>query len=145
MDAGVLSTLAALAGTTVGAISSLGTTWITAQSKTRAERLAAETAKREDLYGRFMDELSRLYANALTTVGVDYERLASAYALNGKIALYASDAVADAANKAIRYVVDLSIAPARNDSEMRALMDQENADVIAAFANACRAELRTLL
>lgn len=144
MDPGVLSTLSALAGTVIGAVSSLGTTWITTQSKTRAERRAAEIAKREDIYGRFIDDLSKLYANALTTVGVDYDRLSSAYALKGRITLYASQPVADSAQHAIRFVVDLAIGPTRSDAEMRAIMDKDGADVIGDFANACRAELQAL-
>ena len=65
MDAAVLSTLSALGGTAIGAMSSLGSTWMTTQSNARAARVAAERGKREDLYGRFMDELARLYADAL--------------------------------------------------------------------------------
>jgi hypothetical protein len=49
MDAAILSTFSALAGTAVGAMSSLGSTWMTTQAQARAARLAAERAKREDL------------------------------------------------------------------------------------------------
>ena len=45
MDAGALSTISALAGTAIGALSPLGTTWLTAESKEQAARVAAE---RED-------------------------------------------------------------------------------------------------
>ena len=141
MDAAILSTFSALAGTAVGAMSSLGSTWMTTQAQARAARLAAERAKREDLYGRYMDELARLYAGALNIVGVDYDRLTSAYALSGRIALYATPPVLEAANRAMRIIVDVALGPKRTPEEVRVMMDQRDADVIGAFAENCRVEL----
>ena len=143
MDA-LLPTLSALAGTAIGALSSLASTWMTTQSQVRAARLAAEHAKREDIYGRFMDELARLFAGALNNVGVDYERLTNAYALNGRIALYASAPVNEAADAAMRYIVDLALGDKRTPEQMRVMMDQREANVIRAFAEQCREELQRL-
>jgi hypothetical protein len=111
LDAAILSTVSALAGTAIGALSSLFSTWLTTQAQARAARLAAERAKREDIYGRFMEELAQLYASALNQVGVDYQRLTSAFALKGRIALYATPPVERAAHDALRFVVDLALAP----------------------------------
>jgi hypothetical protein len=142
VDPALLSTLSALGGTAIGALSSLGSTWMSTQAQTRNARLAAERAKREELYGRFMDELARLYADALDNKGVDNERLTGAYALNGRIALYATEPVNLAAENAMRYIVDLALGPKRTAEEVRVLMDQPEANVIRAFAECCRAELR---
>jgi hypothetical protein len=141
MDAAILSTFSALAGTAIGAMSSLGSTYMTTQTQARAARLAAERAKREDLYGRYMDELARLYAGALNNVGVDYDRLTSAYALSGRIALYATPPVLESANRAMRVIVDIALGPKRTPEEVRVMMDQRDADVIGAFAGNCRVEL----
>jgi hypothetical protein len=144
MDGALLSTVSALAGTAIGAITSLGSTWMSATAQTRAARLTAERAKREDIYARFMDELARLYADALNNVGLDNERLTIAYALGGRIALYASEPVNDAAEQALRYIVDLALGPKRSPQDVRALMDQPEANVMRTFAQCCRAELRGL-
>jgi hypothetical protein len=141
MDAAILSTFSALAGTAIGAMSSLGSTYMTTQTQARAARLAAERAKREDLYGRYMDELARLYAGALNNVGVDCDRLTSAYALSGRIALYATPPVLESANRATRVIVDIALGPKRTPEEVRVMMDQRDADVIGAFAENCRVEL----
>ena len=141
MDAALLPTLSALAGTAIGALSSLASTYMTTQAQARAGRLAAERAKREDIYGRYMDELARLYASALNTVGVDFDRLTNAFALNGRIALYASDPVVEGAERALRFIVDLALGPKRSPEDMRAMMDRQDANVIGAFARVCRAEL----
>jgi len=145
MDTALLSTVSALAGTAIGALSSLGSTYLSTQAQTRAARAAAERGKREDLYGRFMDELARLNADALDNKGVDNERLTGAYALNGRIALYATNSVNAAAEHAMRYVVDLALGPKRTPEEVRALMDLPEANVIRAFAECCREELRRIV
>jgi hypothetical protein len=144
VDGALLSAISALAGTAIGAISSFGSTWMSAKAQSRAARLAAERAKREDIYARFMDELARLYADALNNVGVDNDRLTAAYALNGRIALYASTPVNDAAEEALRYIVDLALGPKRSPAEVRALMDQPEANVMRTFAERCRVELHAL-
>lgn len=141
MDPGVLSAISALAGTSIGAVSSLGTTWLTTKSQAEAARIVAERTKREELYGRFMDELAVLYSNALYNTGVDHERLTIAYALSGRIGLYATKPVSDAAIEALRFIVDLALGPCRTQEEMRAMMDQPDQNVISTFAEACRDEL----
>jgi hypothetical protein len=144
LDPGILSTISALAGTIVGAVSSLTTTWMTTKRNERNALLAAERAKREDLYGRFMDIQAKLYSSALKNEGVDYDRLPEAYALCGRITLYASKPVADAALHSLRYIVDLSIGQKLSDADIRALMDKNEADVINLFAATARAELAAL-
>ena len=144
MDSAYFSTISALAGTAIGAFSSLGATWISVTSQARATRIAAERGKREDVYGRFMDELAKLYAAALNQTGVDYERLTSVFALSGRINLYAGPPVIAAAERALRYTVDLALGPKRTDAEMREMMDRPDANVIAAFAAACREELQQI-
>jgi hypothetical protein len=141
LDAALLSTVSALSGADIGALSSLGSTWMTTQAQNRAARVSAERGKREELYGRFTDELARLYADALDNKGVDNERLTGAYALSGRIALYATEPVSEAAENAMRFIVDLALAPKRTPEEVRALMDRPEANVIRAFAECCRAEL----
>ncbi len=144
MDTAVLSTLSALSGTVIGAISSLGTTWMTTKAQARAARIAAERTKREELYGRYMDEMARLYASAINQVGVDYERLTGLFAMSGRIKLYASAEVANAATDALKFLVDLSLKPAMSSQQVRGMMDSADANIIDKFATACRAELAAL-
>ena len=70
--------------------------------------------------------------------------MTSAFALKGRIALYASAPVERAVHDALRFVVDLALSPPRGAEEMRAMMDQREANVIDACAQACRDELRAL-
>jgi len=144
MDSALLSTFSALAGTVVGGFTSFATTWVTTTSQQRAARLAAERAKREELYGRFMDELATLYAGALSSTTVDYQKLTGAFALRGRITLMGSDPVVAAADRALKFVVDLAIGPPRDAAEVRRMMDDRSADTITDFAQAGRRELQNL-
>lgn len=141
MDPGVVSAISALAGTSIGAFSSLGTTWLTTKSQAQAARVAAERSRREELYGRYLDELAVLYSNALNQTGVDHERLTIAYGLSGRIALYASPPVSESAMEALRFIVDIALGPCRTPEEIRALMDDPSHNVLHAFARKCREEL----
>jgi len=141
MDPGVLSAMSALAGTSIGAFSSFGTTWLTTKSQADAVRLSHERAKREELYGRFMDELAALYSRSLYKIGVDHEHLTIAYAPSGRIGLFATKPVSDAVIEALRFIVDLELGPCRTQEEIREIMDQPSLNEISLFAQACRDEL----
>jgi hypothetical protein len=119
MEQAYLSAASALAGTVIGGVTSFATTWLTTSAQARAARLAAERDKREDAYGRFMEVLAALYAFALDNQGVDYPRMAQAYALRGRIVLMCSQPVAVSADTALKFIVDLMLAPRRSDAEMR--------------------------
>ena len=71
MEAAYISALAALAGTAIGGLTSFATSWTTQQAQVRAQRLANERDKREALFGRFLEEAARLYADALVGTIVD--------------------------------------------------------------------------
>lgn len=144
MDAGVLSTISALAGTAIGALSTLASNWMTSASQAKSARLAREREERERVYGQFMEVLAQLYAGALKSTGVNFDLLSQAYAINGRIALHATQPVTDAANAALRFIVDIAMTPPQSDAETRALMDRPEADVITLFARACREELAAL-
>ncbi len=144
MDSATLSTLAGLAGAVIGGGTSLATTWLTTATQARTARLAAERGARQDLYGRYMDELAALYAAGIRSETVDFDRTASAFALRGRIGLMGSGPVIEAAEQALKFVVDLSMGPRRNDAEVRAMMDSEEANVIDAFASTCRAEIQAI-
>jgi len=144
MDSSIISTAAGLIGAIIGGLTSFMTSWVTQNVQARNQRLASETARRQELYGAFMDELAALYASALRADTVNYGDLVRVFALRGRITLMASAPVIDAAEQAMKFVVDLYLGPPREPKEMRAMMDQSNADQIGAFARTCREEMRAM-
>lgn len=144
MDQAYISTIAALAGTIIGGLTSFATAWVTQSVQARTARITAETTKRQELYGSFMDALAVLYSHALRDEELDFSRLVNAFALKGRITLMSTPAVIESAERAVKFVVDLHLAPGRSAREMREMMDQQSADAIGDFARTCREEFRSL-
>jgi hypothetical protein len=144
MDDSWIPTLAALAGTVIGGFTSFVTAWATQAWQARVQRIAAERGKREELYGRFLDAIARLYAHAVAEETVDYAKLVEIFALKGRISLGASEPVTAAADRSIKFLVDLYMAPSRSVADVRAMMDDTAADPLTQFAERCREELDRL-
>ena len=143
MDSAYISALAALAGTAIGGLTSFVTAWATQHSQARAQRLAAEKEARAALFGRFLDEAARLYADALQNKRDDTTGLIGIYALVNRIRLISSPQVVDAADTVARIIVDTYPAPNITMEEMRANWIDRHVDPLRDFSDACRQELRT--
>src|SRR5689334_14892384 len=98
MNAAYLSALSALAGSSIGALASLATTWLTHRYQDRNQRAAQEASRRERLFGEFIDSASELFAEALTHSLDDPGRLVPLYAILSKLRLFASKATIESAD-----------------------------------------------
>ena len=142
MDAAYLSAFSALAGSAIGALASLTTTWLTQRYQYRSQRMAQEQVRRERIFGEFIDQASQMYADALSHTSLeDPARLVPLYATLGKLRLFASERTIAAANAVMDRIVetyympniDLTAQPSPKDVDI---------DLLRAFTKACRAELR---
>ena len=97
MDTALVSAMAAVLGSIAGGSAAIATTWISQKSQTNRERAKWETRKRETLYGDFITEASRLFADSLDHSLDNPETLVKLYATVGRIRLVSSDAVLAAA------------------------------------------------
>src|SRR5258708_23955976 len=93
MDNAYISAIAALAGSGIGAVAAFATTWLTQDAQVRAERFAQAMTRREHLYGEFIEEASKLFADALTHELDDLSKFVRLYALVGRLRLFASAGV----------------------------------------------------
>lgn len=143
MEAAYISALAALSGTAIGGLTSFATSWATQQAQARAQRLAAERDARAALFGRFLDEAARLYADALQNRRDDTAALMVIYALINRIRLTSSPQVVEAADTLARIIVDAYLAPNITMEEMRANWIDRHVDPLRDFSDACRQELLT--
>jgi hypothetical protein len=142
MEAAYISALAALAGTAIGGLTSFATSWTTQHAQARTQRLAAERDTRAELFGRFLDEAAKLYSDALQNRRDDITGLISIYALTGRIRLISSPQVVEAAEIAVRNIVDAYLAPNITMQEMRANWIDRHVDPLRDFSEACRQELQ---
>jgi len=143
MEAAYISAFAALAGTAIGGLASFATSWVTQQAQSRAQRIAAERDSRAALFGRFLDEAARLYADALQNRRDDTSALIGIYALTNRIRLISSPPVVEAADSVARIIVDAYLAPNMTMAEMRENWIDHHVDPLRDFAEACRKELQS--
>jgi hypothetical protein len=141
MATNYLPALAALAGSVVGGLTSLASAWLVQTRQDRANRLSQDKRRREKLYGQFIDEASKLYADALVHDEAQVSSLVSVYALISRMRVRSSSAVVEKAEAVVRMIVDTYFAPNKTFPELRELMNSHAVDPLRAFSEECREEL----
>jgi hypothetical protein len=142
MDPVYLPALAALAGSATGGLTSLASAWLTLQRQGRTTRLSRERARRQKLYKLFIDEASKLYADALVHDQAEVSALVRVYALISRMRVLSSPAVVEKAEAVVRMVVDTYFAPNKTFPEVRKLMASRAIDPLHTFSEECLAELQ---
>jgi hypothetical protein len=137
-----LSALAALAGLAIGSLTSLASAWLTQHSQDRARRLSQDKVSRQKLYKQFIDEASKLYADALVHDQAEVSALVSVYALINRMRVLSRSDVVEKAEAVVRTIVDTYFALNKTFPELRELMDSDAIDPLRAFSEICRAELQ---
>ena len=140
INAATLSALAALAGSATGALASFTTTWLTLHHQDRTQRQAQESTRRERLFGDFIAQASKLYADALTHNVLDPSALVPLYALKAQLGLFASKATTGRAEEVLRAIIDTFYEP-NVDFHNPAAVQSGSLDLLHAFTEACRKEL----
>jgi hypothetical protein len=141
MNPATLSALAALLGSAVGALASLATTWLTQRYQDRMQRRAQEMARRERLFGDFIVQAAKLYADALThDYLTDPSVVVPLYALKAQLGLFASKVTIDRADEVLQLVIDTYYRP-KADYHNRDEIQSDTQDILQAFTRAARAEL----
>jgi hypothetical protein len=82
-----ISALAALAGATIGGLTSFVTSWLTQRTQLRHVHREAERAELKALYSDFITEASRLFVDALTHQAEEFTGLVGLYAMVGRMRL----------------------------------------------------------
>ena len=137
-----LPALAALAGSATGGLTSLASAWLTLHRQGRATLLSRDRARRQKLYGLFIDEASKLFADALVHDEAEVSALVSVYALINRMRVLSSPAVIEKAEAVVRMIVATYFAPNKTFPEVRKLMESRAIDPLRTFSEECRAELQ---
>ncbi len=144
MDAGFVSALSALAGSAIGALASLVTTWLTQHSQTRLTQRLQDRARREALYSEFIREASKLFGDAFEHELDDPAKLVQLYALVSTIRLFGNPQTLDAAERVIDQIGTTYFAPNKDLRLFASIARQAELDPLCAFSNACREELKVM-
>jgi hypothetical protein len=141
MDAAYISALSALGGATIGGFASFSSSWLTQRTQLIFSRHEAIRAKREALYGEFVEEAARLYADALGHQKDNTGDLVKIYALIARIRLASPRSVVTAAERTWETITQAYLGPNRT---MQAVLDDQRRtgfQFLVEFGEACRQDL----
>jgi hypothetical protein len=151
MDAAYISALAGLAGAAIGGLTSLATTWVGQHTQVRTQQLEWDKTRRTTLYVQFIEEASKLYADALEHDETEAANLVGMYSMISRMRIISSQKIVKDAERVVRVIVDTYLAPNRTFRDLRELTlaaqdpkSGDTADPLRGFAEACREELRAL-
>ena len=132
--------LASFSGSASGTLASIVTGWVTQRRRDRARTTSRTISQREELDKSFIEEASRLYADALVSDKSEISKLVDLFALVGCMKILSSDEVIEAAEKVDRLIVDTYLSPNREFADLPELMS--GMDPFREFSDACRGELQ---
>jgi hypothetical protein len=141
LDAAYISAFFGLAGAVIGGLTSFATTWLTQQAQIRERQRDAAKTLRQNLFGAFITEATRLHADSLSHEKDDVADLVQLYALIAKMRLLASPQVVTAAEQVLNAIVATYLAPNLSLHDIRVLADQGKMNFLVEFGEACRLEL----
>jgi hypothetical protein len=144
MVSAYLPAVAAFAGSAIGGLTSFASAWLTQRHQDRSKRLSQDKARRQKLYKQFIDEASKLYADALVHSEAEVSALVSVYALVSRMRVLSSSGVVEKAEKVLQMVMDTYFEPNKTFPELRALLKSHPIDPLRAFSEECRTELQVL-
>ena len=143
MNSVMITALAAIGGSLVGALGSAVGTWITASHQDRRDLLGKQIARREALYSDFLGESARLLVDAMQHNSGDLQKMLPVYALASRIRLSSSKPVLHEAEQVVRTIV--SMYPQANLTVEQIEAQAVNGhDLLRDFSDTCRIELDSL-
>jgi hypothetical protein len=145
MNSAVISTLAALGGSSIGALGPILSNYLLQRGQTQRDLLLRQITDREALYSDFINEASRIYAHSQTHCLERPEDLVPLYAMVRRIRLLASDAVVNAAESVVKKTITQYEEPNRTIEEMRADAISGAEGPLDLFSFACRDELQSII
>ena len=142
MDPGYISAIAALAGSAIGGLTSLAASWLSQNVQARAQQYVQDKARREELYKTFIEEASRLYADALATDKTEVANFVRLYAMVSRMRVLSTPAVIQSAEAIVRVIVDTYFEPNMTFRELHDAIRSDRIDVMRTFSEAARDDLR---
>ena len=142
MDPAYISAFAALAGSAVGGLMSLATSWLTQHVQFRTQQLARDITGREELYKDFIKEASKLYADAYEHNQAEISKFVKLYALVSRMRVLSSPKVIENADRVVRAIIETYRAPNKTFYDVTEILDNDVMNPLREFSSVCREELR---
>jgi hypothetical protein len=143
MSSGMITGLAAISGSFVGALGSAAGTWITQKHQDRRDLIAKQIVRRESLYSDFIAESARLLVDAMEHNVLDLQKMIPVYALLSRIRLSSSEPVLQTAEQIIKAIAGTYSKPNLTPEQIES-RTMNGHDPLREFSDTCRAELDLL-
>jgi hypothetical protein len=142
MDHSLISALAALAGAAIVAAISFLKSWLVHQGEVRAQWVAQQGLRRQDLYKEFIEEASKCHLHAVQYHKPDISQLVVLYAKMSRMRVLASPKVLAAAEDALRRIIETysETDVTFTDINLRTMVQEGSFDLLHDFSEACRAD-----
>ena len=144
MNASVISALAALAGVTIGGLTSVLASWLSQHAQAKALWLAQDKLRRQELYKEFIEAASKCNIHALQHDEPDIPALVELYVKVGRMRILSSPKVVESAEAVARRIVDTYLVPNKTFLELREMTNSGSIDLLREFSQTCRAEFESL-
>ena len=135
MDLTYVHAVAAFSGSASGTVATVLTSLFTQRRNDRALRRAQAMSQRQELYKSFVEEASRLHADALLNEASDTSKLVNLYALIGRMRI-------EAAEKVGHLIIETYLSPNKTILDLPELLARM--DPLRRFSEACRLELKAV-
>jgi hypothetical protein len=120
----------------------LTASWLTQHVQFRAQQRASDLSRREELYKDFIEEASRLYADAFAHDEAEVANLVNLYALVSRMRVRSSPRIVETADRVVRVIIETYLAPNKTFRDVKEILDNDAMDPLGEFSHACREELR---
>lgn len=145
MDTAVISALAAVGGSSVGALTPVLSNYVIQRAVSRREMFNHQLAQRESLYSDFITAASKLFARSLSETNGELDDLVALYAIVSRIRLVASEPVLRAAEEITREIVKHYGDPNLDFEHIRTALLESKVNPLQTFSLACRRELMDIV
>ena len=143
MNSAMITGVAAISGSIVGALGSSVGTWITQRFQDRRDLIGKQIVRRESLYSDFIAESARLLVDAMEHNDLDLQKMIPVYALVSRIRLSSSPDVLTAAEEVVREIIGTYSKPNLTPEEIR-VRATNGKDPLRNFSDICRVELESM-
>jgi hypothetical protein len=140
MDTAYISALAALSGSIIGGLTSLGASWLSQNAQARTQQLLDDKSRRQELYKAFIEEAFKLYGDALVSDDAQVSKFVGLHVMLSRMRVLSSQSVVENAEKVIHTIAETYFEPNRTLRDLRGKTDA--VDILRHFSEACREDLR---
>jgi hypothetical protein len=140
IDPSLISGLAALAGASVGGLTSATAAWFTQRAIVKSQWLAGENMRRQDIYREFIEIAAKCYIDALQHENADTASLVGLYAKISRMRVVSAPEIAERAEQIAQRILDTYAQPDKSFVELRTMVKDHAIDLLHDFSKACRIE-----